>query len=68
MCPGEEAQSQAGVSGSHLGPQAEPWPASKGGCRTQRLSANKIMSVDWKVGGGAPPNKTGSSITMKNKT
>ena len=65
LCPGEEAQSQAGVSGPRLGAHGQhEWVAAG----PRRLSANKIMSVVGKVGGGAPPNKTGSSILIKSKT
>lgn len=65
LCPGEEAQSQAGVSGPRLGAHGQhEWVAAG----PRRLNANKIMSVVGKVGGGAPPNKTGSSILIKSKT
>ena len=65
VCPGEEAQFEAGVSGPHLGAHGQHGWVAAG---PRRLSANKIMSVVGKVGGGAPPNKTGSSILIKSKT
>lgn len=52
MCPGEEAQPQAGVSGPRLGAQAEPWPALMGWLQDPEGSVQtrlRLWTGRWEV-------------------